>query len=482
VVSRYWLAVVHRFVLTRLRRLWLVFSVVGRFVLPALLFVHRVRALLGRVLAPLGRLLPEGPLSRLAVALLVVIGVFAAGCLALATRTAVALSRFEKAEARRTTYVYAAGPALAPGVNVRAVDLPGTLGRLKYSEVRAMPAVPGQFRRTAAAWELLRREAAPELVRLELRGDRIAKITVGGEPVEAVELEGEVLTSAGDRAGEDYRPVRLAEVPPVVLRAVLAAEDHRYFDHRGLDLRGLARAAWTNVRAGRVQQGGSTITQQLVKNRLLSPRRTYMRKLDEAWLATMVEWRYPKERILEAYLNEIYLGQRGALAVRGVGAAARAYFGKEVHQLTLGESALLAGMVRAPNTYSPAANPTRARERRDVVLARLRELGWISDTDLEAARAEKAGARGGPGLGQPAPYFTDFVRQELEQVFGDDALARARGAHLRTSVDLALQRFAEAAVSRGLDRLETRHRALRRAEVTARLQAAMVVLDPATGR
>jgi membrane peptidoglycan carboxypeptidase len=122
-----------------------------------------------------------------------------------------------------------------------------------------------------------------------------------------------------------------------------------------------------------------------VKNRLLDPKRTLARKLDEAWLATLVEWRYPKERILEAYLNEIYLGQRGALTIRGVGAGARSLFRKEVHQLTLAESALLAGMLRAPNTYSPTVNPTRARERRDVVIGRMRELGFISAADAERA-------------------------------------------------------------------------------------------------
>jgi penicillin-binding protein 1B len=374
---------------------------------------------------------------------------------------------------------------LEPGVNVRAIDLAGTLARLKYAEIRGTPAVPGQFRRSPTTWEIERRIAAggaAEHLTLEVKGERVARVTVNGATVPSIVLEGEVLTSAGDRAGEDYRPVRLGEVTPSFLRAMLAAEDHRFFDHAGLDLRGLARAAWTNVRAGRVTQGGSTITQQLVKNRLLTPRRTFMRKLDEAWLATLIEWRYPKERIFEAYLNEIYLGQRGPLAVRGVGAAARAYFGKEVHQLTLGEGALLAGMTRAPNTYSPAVNPGRARERRDVVLVRMRELGFIADADLETAREERVGVRGVAGLGQPAPYFTDFVRQEVEQLFSEDSLDRARGARLRTSVDLSLQRFAEAAVGRGLDRLETRHRALRRADAAGRLQAALVVLDPATGQ
>src|SRR5262249_52880795 len=158
---------------------------------------------------------------------------------------------------------------------------------------------------------------------------------------------------------------RLAEAPKALVDAVLAVEDHRFFEHGALDPRGLARAVWVNLRSAKVAEGGSTLTQQLVKNRLLTPQRTVARKVREAGLASLVEGRYSKSQILEAYLNEVYLGQRGTLAIRGVGAASRAYFGKEVHQLDTAEAALLAGMVRAPNTYSPVLNPGRARERRD---------------------------------------------------------------------------------------------------------------------
>src|SRR6185295_18912815 len=211
-----------------------------------------------------------------------------------------------------------------------------------------------------------------------------------------------------DRPGEDHRPVRLAEVPLVLLNAVLGAEDHRFFEHGGVDAHGLLRAAWTNLRAGRVMQGGSTITQQLVKNRLVGSRRTFFRKANEAWLATLVEWRYSKPQILEAYLNEIYLGQRNGRAIRGIGAASRAYFRKEIHQVTPAEAALLAGMVRGPNSYSPAVNPERARARRDVVLTRMRDLGSLSPADWQAATAVPV--RVPPvTAAQPAPYFTDYV-------------------------------------------------------------------------
>jgi penicillin-binding protein 1B len=424
-----------------------------------------------------------GKWSRVLVAAAVLAAAIAVLVLGLATHAAFELARFDRAEARRSTYVVAAGQPLTAGVDVGAVDLAGTLGRLGYVQTRGAPSEPGQFRRDARAWDIvLRRGQQPiDRVRLELRGTRIARVVRNGRPVADAVLEGEVLTSASDRPGEEYRPVRLADVPITLIQAVLAAEDHRFFDHAGLDLRGVARAAWANTRAGRVRQGGSTITQQLVKNRLLSPRRTFGRKLHEAWLATLVEWRYPKEVILESYLNDIYMGQRGGLAVRGMGAAARAYFGKEVHQLTLGEAALLAGMPRAPNIYSPAVNPERARERRDWVLGRMRELGWIADADQGAATAERVLARGTAGDGQPAAYFTDHVRQELEAVLDPDRIADARGATIETTLDPALQRFATRAVTRGLERLDTRKR-LARSAAGERLQAALVAIDPADGR
>jgi penicillin-binding protein 1B len=404
--------------------------------------------------------------------------------LALVVYSWVELARFERVEARRTAFVYAAPQALAPGVHVRLADLTGTLARLHYTETRGSPAAPGQFRRGPTRWELSLRglpgAGSPRQVELTLKDERIVRVTAGGSEIGAAALEPEVLTSAGDRPGEEYRPVKLADTPMILLQAVLAAEDHRFFEHKGVDTRGLLRALWVNVRAGRVAQGGSTITQQLVKNRLLEPKRTLARKLDEAWLATLVEWRYPKERILEAYLNEIYLGQRGALAIRGVGAGARSFFGKEVHQLTLAECALLAGMLRAPNTYSPTANPARARERRDVVIGRMQELQLISAADADAARREPLRLARVAGSAQRAPYFTDYVRQELEARYGGDAI-RTRDARIFTSLDLTLQRLAEQAVARGLTRLEAAWPRLRGGDDSRRLQAVLVALDPATG-
>jgi len=400
----------------------------------------------------------------------------------LAIYSARALSKFERVEARRSTVLYAAPPVLRPGVSVGALDLAGLLGRLGYRETRSA-AGAGQFSRSDGAWDIAvgSGNGGAGRVSLTVSGGRITRLRQNGAEVQSVALPPELLASAGASMGENIRPVRLADVPPVLRTAVLAIEDERFYEHGGLDPRGVLRAVWANVRKGRVVEGGSTITQQLVKSRLLTPERTFSRKLNEAFLSTAVEWRYSKDQILEAYLNEIYLGQAGGAAVRGVGAASRAYFGKEVHQLTLPEAALLAGMIRGPNSYSPNTNPDRARDRRDVVLTRLRDLGKISEADYRRARREPVKTRTAPGSGLTAPYFVDYVRAELERSTEVD-LADQHGVRVYTTLDPVLQRIAEAAVVKGMDRLETARPRLRRQNPEERLQAALIVLDPATGQ
>jgi len=396
----------------------------------------------------------------------------------LAIYAARALSRFERVEARRSTVLYAAPPVLRSGVHVGALDLAGILSRQGYRETRNAGA-PGQFSRSESAWEI--NVAGAARVTLAVSGGRIVQLRQGDTTVQSVALPPELLASAGADMGENIRPVRLPDVPQVLRNAVLVTEDARFYEHGGLDPRGILRALWTNVRKGRVAEGGSTITQQLVKSRLLNPERTLARKVNEALLSTALEWRYTKDQILEAYLNEIYLGQSGGSAIRGVGAASRAYFGKEVHQLTLPEAALLAGMIRGPNNYSPAVNPERARERRDVVLSRMRDLGKISEADHRRARKEPVRARTSPANGLMAPYFIDYVRAEIERN-ADIGLADLHGVRVYTTLDPVLQRLAEAAVVKGMDRLETLRPRLRRKTPEERLQVAMIVLDTATGQ
>ena len=170
----------------------------------------------------------------------------------------------------------------------------------------------------------------------------------------------------------------------------MAAEDRRFFEHHGVDVRAVARAVWVNLRRGGVSQGGSTLTQQLVKNLVLTPKRTWGRKVREAALAVALERRYGKDEILSAYLNGIYLGQHGGFAVYGVGAASRSFFGKDVERITLGEAATLAGIIRAPNTYSPVQHPDRARERRNTVLRQMHDLKMLDDKQLAQVSSRSA--------------------------------------------------------------------------------------------
>jgi penicillin-binding protein 1B len=399
------------------------------------------------------------------------------------TAAGVDLSRLEEA-----ALIYAAGQVLTPGVSTEAADLGGALRRLGYRETQSPPAAPGQFRRETGMWEIyLRPRADPRAsrpalqVRLAVDSGRIRQLaTAAGEPLEEIELEPETLTGLGGAANQLRHPAPLASMPRHLVQAVLAAEDHRFYEHPGVDLRAVGRAVWVNLRRGELAQGGSTLTQQLVKNLVLTPKRTWGRKLREAALALAIERRYSKDEVLAAYLNGIYLGQHGGFAVYGVGAAARSFFGKDVDRLTLGEAAMLAGVIRAPNTYSPAQHLERARERRNVILRRMRDLRMLDDRQLTKATQERLVVQRGTALAALGPYFADWVRVQVEQLQPADE-ASSGGLRIYTTLHPVLQRAAEAALARGLDRLEGQYRALRRNDPAARLQGAIVALDPRTG-
>src|SRR5262245_10004781 len=311
-----------------------------------------------------------------------------AAAVAVATVTGIAVwagvtaARLDLDAAQQTPLVFTAGRQLRPGVAIRAVG--ESLDRLRYGEVSTAPARPGEFRRTTRRWDLHLRArdgaaATGMLVRLEVRGPRIVGVTdaSGERDVLGAGRERGLLTGLGGTGLGRRRPLSLGEMSRFIPAAVLAAEDRRFFDHVGIDPWAVGRAFAVNTSRGEIAQGGSTLTQQLVKNLVLGPQRTWLRKLREGALAIALERRYPKEKILEAYLNTVYLGQRGRAAILGVGAAAQSYWGKDAGRLTLAESALLAGMIRAPNRYSPAEHPERAQQRRDAVLRRMYDLQMI---------------------------------------------------------------------------------------------------------
>ncbi|MFQ5697520.1 MAG: PBP1A family penicillin-binding protein [Myxococcota bacterium] len=300
----------------------------------------------------------------------------------------------------------------------------------------------------------------------------------GGRALAAVQLRPERIAELYGPGRQDRRLVRLDEVPRVLVDAVLAIEDQHFREHSGIDWRRIAGAMLANLRAGRFVQGGSTLTQQLVKNFYLTRERTLGRKLREAAMALLLERRHSKDEILQAYLNEVYMGQRGSVAMHGVGEAAREYFGREPSALTLPQAALLSAIIKGPALYSPRLHPEAARQRRNLVLARMEERGSIDRAARDRATAEPLGVRPRSIASEPAPYFIAWLRRDLASAYGDDLL-ESEGLRIFTTLDARAQRQARSAVRRGVERLERQFPNLGR-EATP-LQAALVAIAPATG-
>jgi penicillin-binding protein 1B len=376
--------------------------------------------------------------------------------------------RFPAAFSRQPSRLYGRILELTPGASCRLADLAAQLARQGYEREpgdEASATVAG----AAAAGEgaprpgtyLLRGETLSVGMRrfptpagwdggrplaVEVHDGRVARLRLAGLPVAQAAIEPPLLASFYGPAVEEHWPVSLDEIPSQVVQAVLAAEDDGFFQHSGLSARGIARAAWVDLRGRELRQGGSTITQQLVRTLFLSRRRSLLRKTREALLAEIVELRHDKRSILESYLNSISWGHSGPANLVGLGAAARAWFGKPPQELDLAQAAALAAMICAPTEYSPASHPAALVRRRNRVLARLADLGWVDRGEVSRAQAEPLGALPRPLEPRPcAPWFADFAAQEARQRFGVEDLAGG-GYLLFASLDAGEQQRAEAAV------------------------------------
>ncbi len=243
--------------------------------------------------------------------------------------------------------------------------------------------------------------------------------------------------------------VSLDKMPRSLIEALLATEDARFYSHRGIDPRGIARAVLANLRSLRLAEGGSTITQQLAKVLFLTPEKSLARKIKEVLLAVQIEREYPKDKILELYLNQVYFGH-GAY---GVEAAAQTYFGKSVHELNLAEAAMLAGLPRAPNRYSPIVDKQRARQRRRVVLQRMVEEGFITTEQAKAVAGVPFDERAFTAVRSRAPYFVEYVRLYLEERYGSYAIYHG-GMKVYTTLSLRLQEAAEQSLIQGLREID----------------------------
>ena len=423
------------------------------------------------------------------------LALFLCGSLAVLTfRTDRAIvSRFEGKRWRLPSKIYSDTLSLYPGVSLDKARVSDRLRRLGYQPARKAVLRKGETREGKGSLDIYLHDFVyPELkfegfpLRLELRSgsiQRLVDLRKSGREISSVDLEPELITGLFEKVWEERKLVSLAEVPLNLVNAVIATEDQRFRKHPGVDPRAVLRAVLSNLRAGRVAQGASTLTQQLVKNFFLTPQRTLGRKIQEAAMAVLLELRYSKDQILEAYLNEIYFGQKGSQGVYGVGHAAEFYFGKPVRDLTLAESALLAGLIRAPNLYAPHKDTARIRERRDYVLERMWGLGLITEAEFNAASAEPVEVRLFYPERNEAPYFVDYLVKELEKEYSLDILT-SEGLMVFTSLDVEMQGAAEKSLSEGLAELERKNPSLRGPSPATPgdgIQGCLVALEPHTG-
>ena len=319
-------------------------------------------------------------------------------------------------------------------------------------------------------------EHAQQLV-LDFSNDQLTTVrNYQGNSIALVRLEPILVGGIYPLNNEDRDLIQLKDAPQELIDALIAIEDRDYYQHIGISPKGIARAMLVNIKAGSFVQGGSTLTQQLIKNFYLNSDRNLARKLMEIPMAMLLELHYSKDEILEAYLNEIYVGQEGARAIHGFGSAAHYYFAQPIQELKLHQVALLAGLVKGPSYYDPRRHPERAKSRRDLVLKVLNEHNSITDTEYKQAIAMPLGIVKRASLLKGAyPAYLDLVKRQLRQIYRDEDL-NSEGLRVFTSLNPIAQNKAEAALVNTISKLEKGY-----GSKVKELQGSVVVTEPQTG-
>ncbi len=369
--------------------------------------------------------------------------------------------RFEGKRWKLPAHVYARPLELYPGLQITPQELTDELTLLGYEETPE-PRAQGSYHWEGSRLVLVTRDFTfgdgfQESTRLVLTFSGTVLKTLleqeRGAPAPLARLDPPLIGGIYPEQNEDRILVRLDEVPNAVTAALIAVEDRRFYSHHGVDLIGIGRAI-VNMATGGQIQGGSTITQQLVKNFYLSSERTLQRKLLEMLMALLLEAHYSKEDILETYLNEVYLGQDGNRAIHGFGLASHFFFNKPVSQLKIHEAALLVGLLKGPSYYNPRTQPERARQRRNLVLQQMEEVGTLTWTEVQQAQSEPLGVLHRPVRGTSSfPAFMDLIQRQLRQDYRDEDL-RSQGLRIFTTLDPRIQHAAEKALQKRLRQLE----------------------------
>ena len=392
---------------------------------------------------------------------------------------------------QNTSRVYAAPGHIFLGESLRSGDLATYLLRAGYQE-SAVEGSPGVFRVAGNAVEV--RPSATSYfqgqnpLRVEFTGAEVSRITQlsDGTQVDSAQIEPQIITNLFDSSREKRRVVRYEDLPPVLVHALLAAEDKRFFEHGALDMVRVFGSALYDIRRGQKAQGASTIDMQVARTFFFTTQRVWSRKLSEILMAAEIDERFSKQQILELYANDIYMGNRGSFSIRGFGEAAQAYFGKDVRELSAGEAAFLTGIIRAPNRYSAAErHADRAEEARDRVLAQMVDDGYLTAEQEAAAKHAKLHFANGGLSSSSAPYFVDMVKDHLLEKYSEGDLEN-ESYRIYTTLDPDLERAATDAVQLGaqnVDKLLARKYALwkKKGEAAPQVQIAMVVMDPHTG-
>ncbi|MFC0226406.1 bifunctional glycosyl transferase/transpeptidase [Serratia aquatilis] len=377
--------------------------------------------------------------------------------------------------------VYGRMVNLEPGMPYSKKEMVSLLEGMQYRQVSRMTR-PGEFTVRANSIEMLRRpfdfpdgKEGQIHARLDFQNNSLTKIVnmENQRNFGFFRLDPRLITMLQSPNGEQRLFVPRTGFPDLLVETLIATEDRHFYEHDGVSLYSIGRAALANLTAGRAVQGGSTLTQQLVKNLFLTNERSLWRKVNEAYMALLMDYRYSKDRILELYLNEVYLGQSGGDEIRGFPLASLYYFGRPVDELSLDQQALLVGMVKGASLYNPWRNPKLTLERRNLVLKLLQTQGVIDAELYNMLSARPLGVQPKGGVISPQPAFMQLVRQELQNKLGDK-FNDLSGVKIFTTLDPVSQDAAERAVEEGIP-------ALRAARHLNDLEAAMVIVDRFTG-
>lgn len=378
--------------------------------------------------------------------------------------------RFGELRWQIPTRVYGRPLVLVPGIALDAATLKTELDAASYSD-DGQAKLPGTYQQDGSRFTIASRgyidvdgHVPARRIDVSLAGGRVVTLRDAGDrkALESARLDPARIATLYGQKQEERRLVRMEEVPELLVTGLQAVEDRDFNSHHGIDLSGMVRAAWIMARSGgQVRQGASTLTQQLARSGLLGigKEQTLTRKFNEILYAVIMEARYDKRTILEAYLNQVYLGQRGGQAIHGVSSGAELWFGRELNSMTTEQIALLIGLVKGPSYYDPRRNPERALDRRNFVLGKLHENNLINDAEYKRALAAPLGVPTEPGLvaANRFPAYVDLVRRQLAHDYPEGVLQGA-GMSVLTGMSPSAQAYAEGAVTGTIKRLDNKKR------------------------